>query len=142
MKEYIHYGARKYKPELVIPIKNIYRFTKPEGGIWASDINAKFGWKQWNKLENFKKCYKNNCFKFTIKDSAKILTINNVSQLKKLPKCKQEYDSSWELLDFEKLSLEYDAIEIIISEDPKLYYAVYGWDCDSILIMNKEIINI
>ena len=46
----------------------------------------------------------------------------------------------WTTLDFEKLAQEYDAIEVLISGDPGLYYELYGWDCDSILIMNPEII--
>ena len=43
-------------------------------------------------------------------------------------------------LDFEKLSKEYDAIEVFISKDEQLYWDLYGWDCDSILIMNSDII--
>ena len=43
-------------------------------------------------------------------------------------------------LDFEKLSKEYDAIEVNISECRDLYYSLYGWDCDSIVIMNPDII--
>ena len=43
-------------------------------------------------------------------------------------------------LDFEKLSKEYDAIEVNISECRDLYYSLCGWDCDSILIMNSDII--
>ena len=42
------------------------------------------------------------------------------------------------MLDFEELKKEYDAIEVIISDG--LYYALYGWDCDSILILNKDIV--
>jgi len=43
-------------------------------------------------------------------------------------------------LDFNKLKEEYDAIEVFISSDSRLYRALYGWDCDSILIMNKDVI--
>ena len=41
---------------------------------------------------------------------------------------------------------EYDAIELHLSEEvvddylESLYFKLYGWDCDSILIMNKDII--
>ena len=45
-------------------------------------------------------------------------------------------------LDFEAIALKYDAIEVNISNDWKLYDALYGWDCDSILVMNKKIIEI
>ena len=36
-----------------------------------------------------------------------------------------------------ELKKEYDAIEIVID---KLYWDLYGWDCDSILILNKEVV--
>ena len=28
-------------------------WNKPYGGLWASDINAKYGWKSWCEDENF-----------------------------------------------------------------------------------------
>ena len=41
-------------------------------------------------------------------------------------------------LNFERLLADgVDAVEVEID---KLYYALYGWDCDSILIMNPDII--
>lgn len=43
-------------------------------------------------------------------------------------------------LDFEEIKKEYDAIEVLISEDDQLYWDLYGWDCDSLLILNKDII--
>ena len=45
--------------------------------------------------------------------------------------------------DFEKLVSDgVDAIEFFISDDNKLYWDLYGWDCDSILIMNPNIIKL
>ena len=43
-------------------------------------------------------------------------------------------------LDFEKLSKDYDAIEVI--DIGKFYWALYGWDCNSILIMNPDIVEV
>ena len=48
--------------------------------------------------------------------------------------------SSWILLDFEKLAETYDAVEVSISSDFDLYYKLYGWDCDSIVIMNPDVV--
>lgn len=43
--------------------------------------------------------------------------------------------------DFESLASNgVDAIEVFISEDIELYDKLLGWDVDSILIMNPEII--
>lgn len=47
----------------------------------------------------------------------------------------------WKALDFETLeSSGVDAVEVNLSADRNLYYELYGWDCDSILIINPEII--
>jgi len=43
-------------------------------------------------------------------------------------------------LDFEKIKESYDAIELLISKDQRLYYKLYGWDCDCILVLNKDAI--
>ncbi len=40
---YIHYGAKQFDPLLNFPIKNEHCWVKPEGGLWASRINASFG---------------------------------------------------------------------------------------------------
>ena len=41
---------------------------------------------------------------------------------------------------FEKLAEIYDAVEVSISSDFDLYYKLYGWDCDSIVIMNPDVV--
>ena len=49
--------------------------------------------------------------------------------------------------DFEEImSLGYDAIDYRLSDEvgafafDSLYWCLYGWDCDSILILNKDIV--
>ena len=64
-----------------------------------------------------------------------------MNELGLLPKAEDKFGlSSWVLLDFEKLAETYDAVEVNISSDFNLYYQLYGWDCDSIVIMNPDII--
>ena len=43
-------------------------------------------------------------------------------------------------LDFEKLARDYDAIEVLISNDYRLNTSLMGWDCDSIIVFNPNII--
>lgn len=148
MKKYIHYGHKKFDINKFNPIRNISCFVKPNGGLWASSIDSEWGWKDWCESERFRECNKDNSFTFTLKEDAKVLRIETVDDLKDLPKMKIKYPiRSTILLDFEKLKEKYDAIEVLISntsfsvlDDKSLYNALYGWDCDSILIMNPNII--
>ena len=140
-KIYIHYGHKDFDEKLFMEITN-EAFVKPRGGLWASDVNAKYGWKDWCKDENFRDCAENNSFKFKLKDGTRVLKIDNTEMLKTLPVIELPYKFSWITLDFEKLKEEYDVIEVLISEDHQLYWDLYGWDCDSLLVMNKDVIEI
>lgn len=137
MTKYIHYGNTKFDSNLFTNIKNNAMRTKPEGGFWASRIDADYGWKDWCNDTEFKVCEEDNKFVFTLSPDAKVLYINSVDDLINLPKLENKY-TDWTILDFEKIAKEYDAIEVNI--DSSLYYALYTWDCDSILIMNPNII--
>ena len=143
MRRYIHYGHRKFDKSVFNKIKNVDCSTKPKGGLWASDVNAERGWKEWCDAEEFRDCNKENSFSFVLADNAKVLYIDSVDDLKVLPKVDDKFGmnfSSWYLLDFEKLAETYDAVEVSISNDFDLYYQLYGWDCDSIVIMNPNVI--
>ena len=141
---FIHYGHNKFSDYLWEEVQNV-KFCKPYGGLWASDINAKFGWKDWNKEEQYMKCDDNNSFKFKLKSKSKIYSVNSLEDLNKLPldmTISQEIHKISYCLDFEKIKQTYDAIEVNISNDKRLYWRLYGWDCDSILILNKKCIEV
>jgi len=144
---YIHYGSTRFDPTKNFSVRNIKWFTKPKGGLWASRKNATFGWKDWCAEEDFRECNSANSFEFVIKEGAKVITINTVEQLKKLPQV-EDPSNMWYCIDFEKcVELGIDAIELcwygdeykdITSGD--LYHELYGWDCDSIVIFNPNIV--
>lgn len=144
-KIYIHYGAKKLRH--IEPIRNQRFFTKPIGGLWASPIDAIFGWKQWCEREHFRKNTEDNAFKFTVKDDTKVIHIRSIKDLEKLPKL-TNYDNLMCYLDFEEIQKYYDAIELHLSEEEQtienfcngLYFQLYGWDCDSILIFHDDAI--
>lgn len=147
-KKYIHYGHKKFERVIFCPIRNRECFTKPSGGLWASPVGAENGWKDWCEAENFRECNDDNSFVFAISESANVLHIRDIKDLDRLPQVKSTYQM-WCQLDFEKL-LEngIDAIELHLSEEDLrglavcegLYWSLYGWDCDSILIMNPDVI--
>lgn len=147
---YIHYGHKEFDKSKFNEIENRELFVKPSGGLWASRIDSENGWKNWIEVQEFylDKYRDDNYFKFKLKDDSRILKITNNDQLEKLPhidlkKYNIDFEFTvWQMLDFEKLSKKYDAIEVLISEDSQLYWELYGWDCDSLLVFNKDCIEI
>ena len=138
--EYIHYGSKKFDVKRFSPIKNIPEFTKPAGGLWASRKNAKYGWKEWNEDEEFMLCLKENSFCFSLED-AQILEIHSVEDLVLLPvqESKAAFVTGKHVIDFEELLRQgIDAVEVFVSDDQNLYWELYGWDCDSIIVMNPD----
>ena len=144
--KYIHYGSSKYEALKFIPIKNEPIEVKPQGGLWASAVDSQFGWKDWcEKTAIFpERLYES--FLFTLKEDTNILYINSRNDMDGLPRNKTlelsfETELIWISLDFEKILADgIDAIQLNLSNDDDLYFVLYGWDCDSILIMNKDII--
>lgn len=149
-KLYIHYGSNKFDIKKFHPIRNVQLFAKPYGGLWASPIDSPMNWENWCKRENFHLSALKQNFTFRIRPDSKILYINNTKILDSLPKVKAlsgfEEFQAWDCLDFEELSKEYCAIEISLSQEERndcdfwksLYHRLYGWDCDSILIMDPN----
>lgn len=141
---YIHYGHSKFDEKLFVNISNRDLFVKPNGGLWACGLDYEYGWKEWCTEADFSTNGLESSFEFEIDKNAKIYTIRSVKQLELLPKAKMSFEFKYSLgsiyLDFEALNKQYDAIEVLISEDRQLHWSLYGWDCDSILIMNKDII--
>ena len=144
-KLYIHYGSDHFDPDEFSPIKNIYLRNKPSGGLWASPYSSKRSWYDWCKSEEFRTDRLDKWFTFTLKDDAKVLTIkteldlyeleNNGFCVDKRPKMK--YNLRGFYPDFEKLFIiGYDAVEVYM--DDTIYWALYGWDCDSLLVLNPN----
>lgn len=140
--KYKHYGHTVFNKNAVEPIKNIPLFTKPKGGLWACRVDAETSWKDYCDELTTISIDENNFFCFDIRDDAKVLRIDSYEVLEKLPKAEGSSLSSvnWLFLDFEKLSAEYDAIEVFMSENYAVYDALNGWDVDCILVMNPDIV--
>ena len=142
--KYIHYGNDKFDINKFETISNNSIMpTKPRGGFWASRINSNYSWKK----HCIKQGYSIDLDKyivFSINDMVRILTIDNCKQLENLPQLDNKKgfykNNLYTKLDFEKLSEKYDAIEVFINEINELYFQLFGWKCESILIMNPEVI--
>lgn len=148
---YIHYGSTSFDPAKGFPIQNRDYWVKPKGGLWASRIDASYGWKAWCERKEFCECDPSNAFRFIIKNGYEIYTISTIKQLHALLQInssRRYFNLLGYCIDFEAcLKLGIDAIELCwygdeykdIS-DGDLYNELYGWDCDSILVLNPNAI--
>ena len=154
-KIYIHYGHSKFEREKFRKITNIPMFVKPHGGLWASPVDAKLGWCDWCTREHFVTERLNTSFRFKLSEDSKVLHIRSLYDLAELGDLNLaemfHVGRMWCWLDFERLlEVGYDAIELHLSDEDKsnvgvmdgLYWRLYGWDCDSILVMNPDVIEV
>ena len=146
-ERYIHYGSSHFENgRYNIPEDLVYS-NKPRGGFWACSCNAVNSWKKWCIDNDFhRKCDDRVSFYFRIFPIANILTIATLEDCQKLPiRCtelmlkkvidykaclEQGIDAIEYKYDLACESDEFDAIDDVM----------WGWDCDSILILNPAII--
>lgn len=138
-KHYFKAPNDSFDKSKVSKITNRLHFTKPAGGFWGAraDEDSFYEWDPEYVSESW--CL-TNPFYFKIKPGSNILPIRDKCDLEYLPKINGTAFSSHDEihLDFERLALIHDAIELRCID--KLYYELYGWDCNSILILNRDII--
>lgn len=129
------------------PIKNDLYCNKPNGGLWASPINSTYSWKDWCIENEFGDLSSN--FKFTI--TGNIFKITNQNSFNQLPLVSEEISGysiiivsalyNNQLIDFETATNSgIDAIWL--TEDAIRCREVHGWDCESVLILNPNCIQV
>lgn len=144
---YIHYGATLFNPSKNFPIRNRQNSNKPLGGLWASRQDATFGWKKWCERERFTKCDDKNSFIFRLSDDSKVAFVHNRKDLDCLATYRHSVTEN-KIIDFEEsLRRGYDAIELCWYGNEyqdknidNMHFILYGWDCDSIIVLNPSAI--
>ena len=151
---FVHYGSSKFEIEKFIPVTNIIGWNKPQGGLWACDINTKYSWKKWCLQENFHLDRLKTSFKFKLKNNANILRLKTPDDFNTLPiltslfekekeTCPKtiQYQLMFNYIDWEHLrDNNIDAIEYI--RTPFGHHVFFTWDVDSLLVINPETIEI
>ena len=157
------YGLGNYDVKNFQPIKNVPIRNKPDGGLWASPSNENgSAWVTWNKKEADKTFGGDDYFEFELADNARVLKLEKLSDVKKVPMMWDNpdimrlplsrhlitykmafYDSKgtcdW-MPDFEKIAQTYEAIEYVCNNE--MYNALLGWDVDSLLVLNPNVIRV
>lgn len=150
----IHFGNIEFNHSYFKKIKNEKYWNKPLGGLWTSPFDSEYGWFDWCKSEGFRLDRLDKFFVLNIKTD-KILTIDSLQDLKNcLKDFEQQLDNTdpffntkntviTKVLDYEKLSNYYDAIHLTVKGEGRTRLSnphLYGWDCETVLILNKHCI--
>ena len=142
----IHYTESVFKLRPII-IKNGNGRTgilaKPQGGLWCSPLNSKYGWKDWCKENDFGNVDQMQEIILNV-DMINFVVINSIKDMEtKLPWYKM--DNLFDAIDFENLVRQgFDGVYLTIKGEGKTRYSsphgLYGWDCETILILNERCI--
>ena len=131
----------EYIPEEFENITNCGFNFKPCGGLWTSPIDSEYGWIDYiNDKKLFKMYYyESNYFDLEI-NTDKILKIDSLKDIMKLPL--HFFMSNYRnKLNFENITKEYDAFwltyEGMVDTKDNI---LKGWDCETILLLNKNCI--
>lgn len=147
MTEYIHCGSNHFYQNVFTPIKNVaYPWVKPDGGMWSSPVDSDNTWEDWCQENVFRIETLDKKFRFILAEGSIILKIRSNKDLDEL------YSQGYKridldqyphlrgdeyYLDFEKLLADgYDAIQVTITNET--YWSLYGWDCDTLLVLNPD----
>lgn len=151
-KVYIAYGNSEYSPDKFRPVdlkhwRNAVN-NKPFGGLWASPIDSKWGWKDWCQSEEFNLDALKKNFTFTLSPNAKIYVIDNQNDLFAVSTHQSQYMRTL-TIDFAQLiNNGYDGI-YVTDKAANEFHSYSGnlnieglnaWDCESICIFNKNVI--
>lgn len=155
---FVHYGSGHFEPSLFKPIKNRRGlfYSKPYGGLWGS-TDAEDGWKSWCESDGMGSDKLSLSFRFRIRAGSKVLRVRTKEDLAQfVVKDGGSYiadlrERRCPALDFEAMSMKYDAVIAIKSElSPNVFDGfsmgaakekdrhpglLHGWDCDSVLIL-------
>ena len=147
--KYIHLGNEELSEFFFNPIRNRVGWIKPTGGLWCSEYKEDTisSWHEWCHAENFHEGRLDCGTIFEIKDNARIFIIDKFSDLLYLSEHYELKDgvisTFLSSLDFESIAKDYDAIKLTENGEHETRFtkpSLYGWDVESMLIMNFDIV--
>lgn len=120
--------------------------NKPSTGIWASPVDSAFGWSDFLKGEHWRTSTLGQHYLFRLSPDANIYVIDTLDKLVAISD-KASYDKP--CINVDKLMANYDGV-FVTDEMAGRYHCDYSirvadlnsWDCESICIWNKEVIDV
>lgn len=144
---YVFCGSDHFDRSIFIPITNEpYPWIKPLGGMWSSPVDSDNTWEDYCRGNYFRLESLDKHFRFILAEGSKVLRIRSNKDLDELYSQgykRSDFDQYPYLhddmyyLDFEKiLANGYDAIQVTMTNET--YWSLYGWDCDTLLVLNPD----
>lgn len=139
-----HWGSSEFDPKEFSPVTNNPWNNKPSGGLWTSPTGCEANWRQW--------CLKNDFWTTKTEKSFHVLFQGNVATIRNsddLLELLERFTSPLcitysKTLDFEKmLKHGVDAIHLTEEGERKtafIEHNLYGWSCETVLVMNPKAI--
>ena len=150
---FIHYGAERFDPLAVSPVKNVpTRGIKPTGGFWACPTDAYWSWERYLRGEHYNLESLEKSFRFNLHQDTKLLTVNSMDDLRDFAVVKYcEWDVDWEAVfkQHDALLLTDQGLESYVTCDPGFppRGSLYGvqpfwqmWDAATLLVNNPEVV--
>lgn len=141
-----HYTDEEFFILQRLKVKN--GWVKPNGGLWVSPVESVYGWKEWCADEDYPLSPYRIIMELSLERN---LLVDEYADLDKITWVRQGPHFYQIFPDFEKMAEQYDTIWLTrkgeietrllggADLENKLYGAgLYGWDCESILVMNER----
>ena len=147
MTVYRHFGASRFDLSHQYPGQGQLHpiGVKPGWGLWASPVGDNFfTWEEWCRDNDWDLGQLDRHFDFTLDPTAKVLTLTTMDELSNsgvfYSADMRSPRIAWWLDLGSYLTLGYDAIYVSAMTCRDLYWALYGWDCDSICVTNPAVV--
>jgi len=141
----VHFKSNAFDAAKFNPIRNPLGnyWIKPKGGLWTCPAQSKHSWKDFCKVEGFNTHTLGKSFQLKFHSTARIAVVDNYHDLQCLPMMKRLINGEVErVVDWETLSHYADALWLTERGEQltrlSVPYNLYGWDCETVLIMNPK----
>jgi len=151
-----YFSDKAFDKKLIAPIENRH-WNKPNGGLWVSPLleDNVSEWSKWTQEEAFSYNSVSDAFiqEINFHEDSKVLMIDSREDFNKIIEIygidNAPYGISSKVFDFEKMSKDWDVVwltdsgqwETRYDEDDRIAGPnLYGWDLESMLVLNKNCI--
>lgn len=129
------YDGFTFDRESVEPITQNNDWIKPNGGFYASVDGS---WEDFLEGESWFGRMVGPVHRVLLRDDARVCVIDSMAALDQAPVKRMWLDSY--CLDFEGLAQDYDAMMVMAGSNRDLYWGMYGWDVDQVLVFREDAI--